>query len=142
MITIKEIAELMNVSPTTVANVIHGRTTKVSKENVERIQNALKEHNYVQKMGLEALTKGKTRIIAVVIHTCKFYDNTTVGDPFYSLTIGTLEEKIRNTGYFMMLYINTDLDSIFKMALSWNVAGIITVTFSQKNYLKIIFLTL
>lgn len=137
MITIKEIAEMMNVSPTTVANVIHGRTTKVSKENVERIQNALKEHNYVQKMGLEALTKGKTRIIAVVIHTCKSYDNTTVGDPFYSLTIGTLEEKIRNTGYFMMLYINTDLDSIFKMALSWNVAGIITVTFSQKNYLKI-----
>ncbi|MDD2973033.1 MAG: LacI family DNA-binding transcriptional regulator [Lachnospiraceae bacterium] len=137
MITLKEIADKMNVSPTTVANVLHGRNTKVSKENIERIQKALKEYNYVQKMGLEALAKGKTRIIAVVIHTCKLYDNTTVGDPFYSLTIGTLEEKIRNTGYFMMLYINTDLDSIFQMASSWNVAGIITVTFSQKNFLKL-----
>lgn len=50
---------MMNVSPTTVANVIHGRTSKVSKENVERIQQALKDHNYVPKMGLEALTKAK-----------------------------------------------------------------------------------
>lgn len=50
---------MMNVSPTTVANAIHGRTSKVSKENVERIQQALKDHNYVPKMGLEALTKAK-----------------------------------------------------------------------------------
>ena len=86
----------MNVSPTTVANVIHGRTSKVSKENVERIQQALKEHNYVPKMGLEALTKGKTRLIIVVIHTTKRYTQTTVGDPFYSQTIGVLEEEIRS----------------------------------------------
>ena len=38
MVTIKEIAELTGVSPTTVQNVIHGRTNKVSKENLERIR--------------------------------------------------------------------------------------------------------
>ena len=38
MVTIKDIANITGVSPTTVANVIHGRTNKVSKENVERIQ--------------------------------------------------------------------------------------------------------
>lgn len=43
MVTIKDIANITGVSPTTVANVIHGRTNKVSKENVERIQKALKE---------------------------------------------------------------------------------------------------
>ena len=53
MITIKEIANMMNVSPTTVANVIHGRTSKVSKENVERIQQALKDHNYVPRWDLK-----------------------------------------------------------------------------------------
>ena len=36
MVTIKDIANITGVSPTTVANVIHGRTNKVSKENVER----------------------------------------------------------------------------------------------------------
>ena len=108
---------MMNVSPTTVANVIHGRTSKVSKENVERIQQALKDHNYVPKMGLEALTKGKTRLIIVVIHTTKRYTQTTVGDPFYSQTIGVLEEEIRRAGYYMMLYIDRNLDNIFKTAL-------------------------
>lgn len=137
MITIKEIANMMNVSPTTVANVIHGRTSKVSKENVERIQQALKEHNYVPKMGLEALTKGKTRLVIVVIHTTKRYTQTTVGDPFYSQTIGILEEEIRKAGYYMMLYIDRNLDNIFKTALSWNVAGIITVTLSRTNYDKL-----
>lgn len=137
MITIKEIANIMNVSPTTVANVIHGRTSKVSKENVERIQQALKEHNYVPKMGLEALTKGKTRLIIVVIHTTKRYTQTTVGDPFYSQTIGVLEEEIRRAGYYMMLYIDRNLDNIFKTALSWNVAGIIAVTLSKTNYDKL-----
>ena len=32
MITIKDMAEIAGVSPTTVANVLHGRTKKMSKE--------------------------------------------------------------------------------------------------------------
>ncbi len=56
MITIKEIADMLDVSTTTVSNVIHGKMNKVSKENIERIQKALKETNYVQRMGLSALT--------------------------------------------------------------------------------------
>lgn len=137
MITIKEIAEKMNVSPTTVANVIHGRTSKVSKENVERIQKALKEYNYVPKMGLEALTKGKTRIIMVIAHTTKRYERTVVGDPFYSYTLGVLEDNIRKAGYYMMMYIDENVDNIFKTALSWNVAGIIAVTLAYRNYEKL-----
>lgn len=46
MATIREIARLTNVSPTTVSNVIHGRTDKVSVENVRRIQQALQDHHY------------------------------------------------------------------------------------------------
>lgn len=32
MVTIKDIANITGVSPTTVANVIHGRTNKVSRK--------------------------------------------------------------------------------------------------------------
>lgn len=35
MITIKEIAEELNVSPTTVSNVIHGNLKRVSPQNAE-----------------------------------------------------------------------------------------------------------
>lgn len=128
---------MMNVSPTTVSNVIHGRTSKVSKENVEKIQNALKEFNYMPRMGLEALTKGKTRLIIVTIHTTKTYPNTPISDPFYGQIIGILEEEIRKRGYYMMLYIDTNVDNIFKTAMSWNVAGIITITLALKNYEKL-----
>lgn len=137
MVTIKYIAEKMGVSPTTVANVIHGKTSKVSKENVERIQQALKDYNYVPKMGLESLTKRRSKIILIVIHTDKRYLRTTVSDPFYSQTIGTLEECIRKAGYYMMLYIDKNLDNIFRTALSWNVSGIIAITFSKLNYSKL-----
>ncbi|MDD7389213.1 MAG: LacI family DNA-binding transcriptional regulator [Lachnospiraceae bacterium] len=137
MITIKEIAEMMNVSPTTVANVIHGRTNKVSKENVERIQKALKDYNYVPRMGLESLTKGKSRIILVVAHLTRKYSLTYLSDPFFGYIVGVMEEIISNAGYYMMLYINKENKDITSTAMSWNVAGIITITFSCKNFKKL-----
>lgn len=137
MVTIKEIAEKMGVSPTTVANVIHGRTGKVSKENVERIRKALKEYNYVSRLGLNSLTRGKTRMIGVVAHSSKRYEQTLVADPFYGLLIGVLEREIRQAGYYMMLYTEEDVDSIFQMALYWNVEALITVTFAWNDYRKL-----
>ncbi len=137
MITIKEIAEMMNVSPTTVANVIHGRTNKVSKENVEKIQKALKDYNYVPRMDLESLTKGKSRIILVVAFLSRKYSFTYLSDPFFGYIIGTLEEMISQSGYYMMLYINKEEDDITNTAMSWNVTGIITITFSCSSFQKL-----
>lgn len=137
MITIKEIAQMLNVSPTTVANVIHGRTNKVSKENVKRIQKALLEYNYVPRMDLESLTKGKSRIILVVAHLAKKYSYTYLSDPFFGYIIGALEEMITNSGYFMMLYLNKDDDDITSTAMSWNAAGVITITFSCRAFEKL-----
>lgn len=137
MVTIKEIARLTNVSPTTVANVIHGRTSKVSPQNVERIQKALKEHNYVSKMGLEALTKGKTRLILVIAHAEKHYQNTPIEEPFYSKILGVLEREIRQAQHYMMLCVDDNDDTLIQTAMSWNVAGIITITFTEKSYQKV-----
>ena len=105
MVTIKDIANITGVSPTTVANVIHGRTNKVSKENVERIQKALKENHYVPKLAQETMTRGKTRLIGVVIHTTKVYEDTTIADPFYGTIVGIIERELRKAGYYMLLYV-------------------------------------
>ena len=61
MITIKEIAEMAGVSMTTVYNVIHGNAKKVSKANMEKIQELLKEYQYVPKMGLSALKNSSSK---------------------------------------------------------------------------------
>ena len=41
MVTIKEMAQELGVSTTTVSNVIHGKTKEVSPANIERIQKIL-----------------------------------------------------------------------------------------------------
>lgn len=137
MVTIKDIANMTGVSPTTVANVIHGRTNKVSKENVKKIQQALKEQHYVPKLAQETMTRGKTRLIGVVIYTSKVYTGTSIADPFHGMLVGVLEQEIRKAGYYMLLYTEKDLDAIFQMASSWNVAGMIVVTFAEKDYAKL-----
>ena len=59
MATIKEIAQRAGVSTTTVSNVIHGKTKKVSPANIQKIENLIREMGYVQKMGLRVLNKEK-----------------------------------------------------------------------------------
>ena len=47
MVTLKEIAEQLGVSPTTVSNVINGRTGKMSAQTRQRIEkHALWENHY------------------------------------------------------------------------------------------------
>ena len=47
MVTIKEIAEKLGVSTTTVSNVIHGKTRKMSAETRKKIEEALVRYHYV-----------------------------------------------------------------------------------------------
>ena len=47
MVTIKEMAQELGVSTTTVSNVIHGKTKEVSPANIERIQKILKKYDYI-----------------------------------------------------------------------------------------------
>lgn len=43
MTTIREIAELADVSTTTVSNVIHGKTKRVSPATIQKIERLIKE---------------------------------------------------------------------------------------------------
>lgn len=137
MITIKDIADYTGVSTTTVSNVIHGKTQKVSKANIDKIRAAIKEKGYVPRLGLETLSNRHTRLIMAVVHTTKHFSKTPVSDPFFGQIIGSIEQAVHKKNYYMMLYIDSDINKIFETALSWNVSGIITITFSYKNYEKL-----
>lgn len=137
MITIKEVANLAGVSPTTVSNVIHGHFSKVSQENIDHIQKILKENNYIQRMDLQALATGKSKIIAVVIQVARKYDETVLGDYFHGIITGSVEEEIRKLGYSMFLFIEEDIDIIARTCLSWNVAGTIAIGLSYEDYQKL-----
>ncbi|MFR9234530.1 MAG: LacI family DNA-binding transcriptional regulator [Eisenbergiella massiliensis] len=64
MTTIKQIAEELGVSPTTVSNVINGRTGKMSLETRRKIEEALWENHY-ETAGKSSSASSGENMIAV-----------------------------------------------------------------------------
>ena len=136
MATIKEIAEAAGVSTTTVSNVIHGKTKKVSPATIQKITALIKDMGYVQKMGLRVLNNENSQLIAVVVNYHKDFKNSILGDPFYGQIIGFIEEFVQARGYYLMLYSTKDIEAIFQMVAGWNVDGVIAISFSRRNCQK------
>lgn len=141
MATIKEIANLAGVSTTTVSNVIHGKTGKVSPATIERINTLIKETGYVQKLGLRVLNNQSSQMIAVVINYHKDFQYSILADPFYGRTLGRIQEQAQKLGYYLMLYTEKDVEKIFQMVAGWDIDGVIAISFSKRNCEKIFHLT-
>ena len=125
MITIKEIAQKLNLSPTTVSNVIHGKISQVSPETIERVQHFLEEVDYVPNINARNLAQNESRLIGAVLKMLDYkYDNIFT-EPFVAEMIGGIEKAVREAGYFMMLYISNDIAEILKHISTWNVDGLI-----------------
>ena len=125
MITIKEIAKQLNMSTTTVSNVIHGKTGEVSPSTIKIVEDYLKKVDYVPNINARNLAQNESKIIGVALKArADKYENLLM-DPFVSELIGGIEEAIRNAGYFMMLYISSDTDEIMRHVSTWNVDGLL-----------------
>ena len=103
MIRIKDIADRAGVSPTTVSNVIHGKTGRVSKATVEKINRILKEMEYVPSISARMLANNSSGLIGVALGFMKKGNASSFEDPFVSAMLGNLEYQIRendwNFGY-------------------------------------------
>lgn len=137
MVTIKELANRAGVSPTTVSNVLHGRTNKVSPETLKRVEQVIKEANYVSNMGARLLANNGSKIIGVLINYSRTDIKSPVQDPFFSELIGALEGEIRTQGYYMMLYMAKNIEENLKMAMAWNVEGLIAMGFDKDSCAKL-----
>ena len=128
MVTIKEIAEMAGVSTTTVSNVLHKKTARVSANTIEKVEKLLAENNYIPRLGLNALTNKSSKIISILINTPAFARGSAYESPFYGRIIGKLEELLRKKGYYIMIFSDKNVEEIEKMTLGWNVDGIITIS--------------
>lgn len=137
MVTIKQIAQRAGVSTATVSNVIHGKTRKVSPETVARVQQLIEEMGYVQRMGLRVLRNDSSQLVAVIIHPYRVLENSVLSDPFYGHSIGVIEEELHKRDYYMMFYSSPKIEEIFKMVMTWDVDGVITVSFPRSDCEKI-----
>lgn len=133
MIRIKDIADRAGVSPTTVSNVIHGKTGRVSKATVEKINRILKEMEYVPSISARMLANNSSGLIGVALGFMKKGNASSFEDPFVSAMLGNLEYQIRKHGYYMMLVARHEKDDIMQQALGWNFDGMIAMALKEKE---------
>jgi LacI family transcriptional regulator len=124
-ITIKDLAEMTGVSPTTISNVIHGRVHKMRPEVLKKVQKTLKETKYVPNMAGRLLANYGSRLIGVIINFSQRNESNVATHPFFGEMIGALESEIRKNGYFMMFYSSADAEESLRIAAGWNIEGLV-----------------
>ena len=137
MVTIKDMAEMLGISTTTVSNVIHGKTSQVSPKTVERVQKLLEEYDYVPNINARNLAQNQSKIIVVALKARRDKYPNILADPFFGALVGAIEAEIRNQGYFMMLYISNDIQDIMKYISSWNADGLLLVGMLHDDFIRV-----
>lgn len=137
MIRLQDIADIVGVSRTTVSNVIHGNTKRVSKHTIDKINAVLKEEGYVPNMGSMILTSNVSRIIGFIMSYEETHGYNAMQDPFVGEFIGSLRKAADYAGYYIMLISGTDIDKIAMVASQWNVDGLVALGFTDADFIAI-----
>lgn len=136
MPTLKDVAREANVSVTTVSNVIHGNSKRVAKETVDRINMIIEKLNYVPNMTARSLVNNLSKIIGVINHVVPREGGNFIADPFHSVIIGGIEEKLREKGYYLMVRTVYNEDDLFALLRNWNLDGLILIGLSKDAFFE------
>ena len=124
MATIKDIAKEAGVSYTTVSNVIHGRTDHVSPRTIETISRLIEQSGYAPNMSARSLVNNSSKVVGFINHLISGQRGGFVSDPFHSAFISSIEEVLRENGYYLMLRTVRDSDELLKFLHNWNLDGL------------------
>lgn len=124
MVTIKDIAKYTGVSCTTISNVIHGRSNRVSQETIEKVNSAIRVLGYTPNMSARTLVSKSSKVIAFINHVITRDNTNMMEDPFHSSAIGVIESTLRENGYYLMLRTVKTTDELISFLQNWNVDGL------------------
>lgn len=91
-LTLKDIADRAGVSMMTVSNVINGKSSRVSAQTAEKINDIIKESGYVPNLTARSLTKKSSAIVGVIISVDDQNENY-LENPYVSTMIGIIEKN-------------------------------------------------
>ena len=126
---IKEIAVEAGVSPTTVSNVVAGKTERISEETVQKVKRLLEEKKYVPSMGNRLLSGKHSGVLGVMIG--KKIQHAEAGEA--SLWIREVEKEIYRRGCYMLLHFSDSEEDILRMVMMWKMEGIILNGFGEET---------
>ena len=126
--TLKELADALGLSASTVSKVINGKGT-VSDKTRKKVLSVAEQMNYRPNESARSLRTKDSRTIGVII--------PDITNPFYASLVKGIEEKCQSVGYSVVLCnCNYNLDreyDYFELLCSKNVNGIILATVSEMN---------
>ncbi len=136
MTTIKDIAQAVGVSCTTVSNVIHGRAGRVSADTIARINEAIDTLGYVPNMSARSLVSSSSRVIGMISHLAPHNNESIVEDPFHSAFIGSIERTLSENGYYLMLRTVQTTSELVAFLHNWNVDGLFFTGVFQDEFFQ------
>ncbi|AEE15644.1 LacI family DNA-binding transcriptional regulator [Treponema brennaborense] len=136
MATIKDIAQIAGVSYTTVSNVIHGKTSHVSEQTIRQINKIIEDLHYTPNMSARALVSNASKVIAMINHLVPQKSGSFIEDPFHTAFISSIEEVLRQNGYYFMLRTVTDNDDLKRFLQNWNIDGMFLVGITEGAFFQ------
>ena len=134
MVTLKDIAAEVGVSITTVSNVVHKRKSRVSPELIRKINQIIEREHYAPSMSARSLANDQSNIIGVITHITPQNPGSTVGDPFMSSFVDSIEKRVREEGYYLMIRAVEDAAELASLSRSWRLSGLILTGMFQDEF--------
>lgn len=123
--TIRDVAKLAGVSPSTVSRVLNNKGV-ISEDTSRRIQKAMEELNYIPNEAARSVATGSPRTIALVIDV---EDPGAYSNAFFNNTVFGIETTAHQNNYGLMITNGAEafggITSIERLILGKKVDGII-----------------
>ncbi len=100
-ITIKDVAEYANVSPSTVSRVLNNYKW-INSEVKERVQRAIDELHYVPDFTAKAMVRGRSQMVVVIV--------PIIDNHFFTQLINTVIQEMKKYGYYVVVYTTESAD--------------------------------
>lgn len=125
-VTIKDVARLAGISPTTVSNVLNGKTDAMTEDTLARIQDAMRALNYRPSSVARGLVTHRTATIGLIL--------SEIETPLFLQAINHIEPLARDAGYNILISnartVQDELKSL-DLLLEKQVDGIIFLSISE-----------
>lgn len=106
--SIKQIAEILNISPSTVSFVLNGKEkeVRISKELAEKVRDTAKALNYTPNMAARSLRTRKTKTIGLIV--------ADISNPFFSKMARHIENIATREKYQVIFASSDESDEKFE----------------------------
>ena len=134
MVTIKDIAKIAKVSPSTVSKALNSRHD-VSDETKQKILEIAKSHDFVPNVFGKNLKNKRTENIGVIFRR---ESRPLSGNPFYSRVLEGIEAELAINNYNLVLHLlpNDTNGSVPKMIREKQVDGVILGGAIHQDFIK------